>query len=196
MIIIEGVLIADEVLEELFACDLGACKGACCVQGESGAPLEADELPVLEQIYPSIKPYLTQAGRAAIQAQGFFVEEEDGSYTTPLIGAGGPCAYINYENGVAICGIEKAFRAGAVAFQKPVSCHLYPVRVVQQQQFELLYYHQWGICAPACRKGQRLGMPVFRFVKDALMRKYGTEFYTQLEELYQTRQRNDAPTAG
>lgn len=196
MILIDGVLLAEEILHELFACDLGACKGACCVQGESGAPLEHAELQTLQDIYPQIKQYLTPAGREAIRQQGFYVTEEDGSHTTTLIGEGGPCAYINYENGVAVCGIEKAYRAGATSFHKPISCHLYPVRVVQQPQFELLYYHQWGICAPACRKGQRLDMPVFRFVKDALVRKYGADFYDQLELLYKTRLDADEKPAG
>ncbi len=184
MRIVQGILVADDILEDNFACNLSACKGACCVDGDSGAPLDAEETLQLENIYKATKPYLKPEGREVIRTAGAWVRERDGTLTTPLIGENGPCAYINYENGVAVCGIERAWQAGAVPFRKPLSCHLYPIRVIQQEPMTMLYYHKWHICTPACMNGAKLKMPVFRFVKDALVRAFGESFYEELEAHY------------
>ncbi len=184
MIAIDNKLISDDLLDEKFVCDLNACKGACCVEGDSGAPLEESELKVLEEIYPIVKPYLTEKGIAILEKQKFMWEEEDEKYKTPLI-EGGPCAYVNYDNGIAVCGIEKAYLENKVSFRKPVSCHLYPVRISQKKDFEAVNYERWNICKAACKNGNKLKVPVFRFVKDALIRKYGQEFYDILEAYYQ-----------
>lgn len=184
MIWIEGKLVSDALVEEYFACQLSACKGACCWEGDSGAPLEETELAVLEAIYEQVKPFLSPAGIAAIEQQGKYVRsEDDGTYGTPLID-GGPCAYMVLgADGVAQCGIERAYRAGATDFQKPISCHLYPVRVSQNPDagFEALNYHQWDICSAACRRGEAEKIPLYQFVREALVRKYGQEFYDALE---------------
>ncbi|MCS6929747.1 MAG: DUF3109 family protein [Saprospiraceae bacterium] len=184
MLWIEGKLISDSLVEEFFACELSACKGACCWEGDFGAPLEEAELAVLEAIYPQVAPFLSPAGVEAIERQGKYVRcEEDGSYGTPLID-GGPCAYLVLdENGIGQCGFERAYRAGATHFQKPISCHLYPVRVSHNAEtgFEALNYHRWSICSAACQRGQAEKIPLYRFVREALVRKYGQEFYDALE---------------
>src|SRR5687768_4890923 len=132
MLVIDDILIGDAVVQEHFVCNLTACKGACCVEGESGAPLEPEELEILEKIYPEVKPYLTEEGRQIIETNGFSVGRK-GALKTPLLKEGG-CAYIRYENGVAQCGIQKAYREGKVTFEKPISCHLYPIRITKSKK--------------------------------------------------------------
>ncbi len=184
MIWIEGRLVSDALVEEYFACQLSVCKGACCWEGDLGAPLEAAEAATLDAIYEQVRPFLSPAGIAAIEQQGRYVRyEETEDYGTPLID-GGPCAYMVLgADGIAQCGIERAYQAGATNFQKPISCHLYPVRVTYHPEtgFEALNYHQWEICSAACRRGEAEKIPVYRFVREALVRKYGQEFYDALE---------------
>jgi hypothetical protein len=182
MIIIQDKLVSDALVTEQFACNLSACKGACCWEGDAGAPLEPEELSVLDQIYPLIQPYLSPAGIAAIEQQGCYTRFE-GEWGTTLID-GGPCAYMTLgPGGVAQCGIEMAWKAGAVDFQKPISCHLYPVRVLKNepQGFEALNYDQWSICSAACQRGASERIRVFEFVREALVRRYGEAFYEALE---------------
>jgi len=180
MILIDQQLISDEILDNAFACDLNACKGACCVEGDEGAFLEEDELSELERVYPVVKEYMTNEGILAVEKQGYFIKNEDGEFKTPLIG-GGPCAYIYYESGVALCGIEKAYRDGKIDWMKPISCHLYPIRITKSGEYDALNYERWDICSPACSNGERLQIPVYQFVKDALIRKYGSDFYEALD---------------
>lgn len=176
-------MVADDVTDEQFACNLTACKGACCWEGDFGAPLEADELPIVERIYPEVAPFLTDEGRAAIAEQGLYVANEQlGGYDTPLVD-NAACAYMTLnEQGMAMCGIEQAHRAGKIDWKKPISCHLYPIRVKSNPEagFEALNYDEWDICAAACAKGAREKIRVFEFAKDALIRKYGTEWYEEL----------------
>ena len=184
MLVIQDVLISDDLLEEQFLCNLQACKGACCWEGDWGAPLETEELHTLERIYEEVKPFLTSAGIAAIEADGpysFF--EEAGNYGTTLQ-PDGACAFMTYdEHGVAKCGIEQAHRAGATDFKKPISCHLYPVRVRDNRQlgFEALNYDRWDICSAACTLGRKERLALYRFVREALIRKYGEDFYEALD---------------
>lgn len=189
MILIEEKLISEDVLDVHFACNLTACKGACCVEGDEGAILEESELPVLEQIYPQVKPYLTPEGIEALEQQGFYYLNDEGAYKTPLIN-GGPCAYVVYDQGIALCGIEKAYREGKIEWPKPVSCHLYPIRIHRVGDYDALNYEKWNICQPACKQGKKLQIPVYRFVKDALIRKYGTSFYEALEATEKYREEN------
>jgi len=184
MIIIQDKLVSDDLVEEQFVCNLSACKGACCWEGDFGAPLEEAELPVLDSIFEKVKPFLSPAGIAAVEAQGKYVwfEKAEG-WGTPLID-GGPCAYMTYDAlGIAKCGIEQAWKAGATDFQKPISCHLYPVRVEKNEVigFEALNYDRWDICSAACELGKKEQVPVYQFVKDALVRQYGQEFYDELD---------------
>ncbi len=181
MIEIEKTLVSEDIFEEQFACDLTACKGACCVLGDSGAPLLEEELVILDDIYDDVKPFLRPEGIAALEAQGTFVVDVEGDFGTPLVN-GKECAYTTFdEKGVALCGIETAWRAGAVKWKKPISCELYPIRVVKLYEHEAVNYHKWGICAPACDCGAKLKLPVFRFLKEPLIRKFGKEYYEQLE---------------
>jgi hypothetical protein len=184
VLIVQDILISDDIIEEQFMCNLNACKGACCWEGDFGAPLEKAELETLDHIYPDVKPFLSPAGIQAIEKQGTYTyTKEANEYSTPLID-NGPCAYMTYDkNGVAQCGIEQAHNAGKVDFKKPISCHLYPIRVTSSADsgFQALNYDRWDICSAACELGKSQQMPVFRFVKDALIRKYGEAFYEELE---------------
>lgn len=186
MIIIDDKLIHDDLISEQFVCNLDACKGACCWEGDSGAPLEAEELPILEAIYPLVAPFLTAAGRKAIEEQGKYVYfEEAEEYGATLID-NAACAYMTMDSkGVAQCGIEEAYNKGLIPFRKPISCHLYPVRVFKNKEvnFEALNYDRWEICHAACTLGAKLKIPVYQFVKEALIRKYGEAFYDELDAL-------------
>ncbi|HXH19941.1 MAG TPA: DUF3109 family protein [Chitinophagales bacterium] len=181
MIVIDNILISDSLVQQHFACSLHACKGACCVEGESGAPLEFEETEMLEKIYPHIKDLLTDEGRKTIEEKGFYTKDKKGIYKTPLM-KDGACAYVRFENGIARCGIQKAYEAGKISFIKPVSCHLYPVRITKNRLHkEHVNYEEWEICNPACTLGQSLKMPLYKFVKEALVRKFGQGFYGALE---------------
>jgi len=178
---IEGKILSRDLFEKKFVCDLNACKGACCVEGSSGAPLTEEEIHILEDIYEEVKPYLPKKGLKAIEKQGAWVIDVDGDYTTPLVGEEKECAYTIFENGMALCGIEKAYKEGKINFKKPISCHLYPIRVTKTTKFEALNYDVWHLCEPACACGEKLQVPVYKFLKEAIIRKYGEEFYTMVD---------------
>ena len=183
MVIVQDKLVSDEVLKEAFVCDLEACKGACCWEGDYGAPLEAEEVSVLERILDSIAPFLLPEAVALLREQGVYADYEDQGPGTPLM-PNGACAYMTLdETGKAQCGIEQAFRAGATDFRKPISCHLYPIRIRKGHKgvFEALNYDRWEICSAACRLGKKLKVPVYQFLREALIRKYGAAFYEELE---------------
>ena len=184
MLIVKDVLVSDEIVEEQFICNLKACKGACCWEGDWGAPLETAELHILEQIYEHVAPYLSEEGKAVIKEEGLFTYyKEPKEYGTPLL-KNGACVYMTYDElGIAKCGIEQAYLAGATDFKKPISCHLYPIRVKANKKtgFESLNYDEWEICAAACQLGKKEQLPVYRFVKEALVRKYGEAFYEELD---------------
>lgn len=181
MIAIKNTLVSDEVITEKFVCHIEACKAACCVEGDMGAPLEEAEASFLEANLEKIKPFIEEAGWKAIQEQGAWVIDEEGEKSTPTV-EGRECAYVRItENGTLSCGIENAFNAGVLDFRKPVSCHLYPVRVKEHSQFTAVNYHRWHICQPACELGQKLGTPVYVFLKDALVRRFGADWYAELE---------------
>lgn len=184
MIIIDNLLISEDIIDEQFVCNLSACKGACCVAGDAGAPLEKDEIETLQQEIENIKPFLTKEGIQAINEQGVFVKDkEDRKYKlkTPLM-KGGACAFTVFDkNKTAGCGIEKAFEAGTTKFHKPISCHLYPIRITKSKDMEMLNYDEWDICSAACTLGKQLKVPVYQFLKAPLIRKYGQEMYDTLE---------------
>lgn len=184
MFIIEDILVSDDVVETQFLCNLNACKGACCWEGDWGAPLEKQELQTLVNIYDEVKPFLRKEGIAVIEKEGLYTYyEEPKDYGTPLL-ENGACAYMTYdEMGIAQCGIEQAHKAGKTDFRKPISCHLYPVRVKEQpeQGFVALNYDEWDICSAACSLGKKEQLPVYQFVKEALIRKFGIDFYEALD---------------
>lgn len=183
MFLIQGVFVTDDVTDEQFACNLSACKGACCWEGDFGAPLEASELQTLENAYDSIAPNLTEEGKAAIAAQGkYTANAQTGGHDTTLVN-GGACAYMGKTaGGIAYCAIEKTYNEGKIDWKKPISCHLYPIRVASKPEadFEALNYDRWEICSAACTKGEREKIRVFEFAKAALVRKYGEEWYEEL----------------
>jgi len=181
MIAIDNTLVSEDLIRKKFVCDLNRCKGACCVAGDAGAPVAADEYKALERNYEGIKPYLTAKGIKSVEKYGLYVTDKDGDVVTPLVGGNKECAYTVFENGIAGCGIEKAFNDGKSDFRKPVSCHLYPVRITSYKDYDAVNYHDWEICSPACKLGKALQVPVFRFLKDALIRKYGSDWYLKLE---------------
>lgn len=181
MIRVGNVLVSDDIAGNEFVCNLEKCKGACCVEGELGAPLEESELEILKSIYEDVRPFLTPQGIKAIEEQGLFILDEDGDYSTPTIG-GRECAYAVYDdNGILQCGIERAYNEGKTNWKKPISCHLYPIRILKKRNLEALNYHRWDICSPACELGKKLKVPVYRFLKEALIRKYGEAWYNELE---------------
>ena len=181
MIKVGDILVSDDIKDVEFVCHLDKCKGACCVEGDLGAPLEEEELSIMNEILEEVKPYLTPDGLKAIEEQGTYILDEDGDYSTPTIG-GKECAYSHYdEKGVLKCGIEQANLDGKIGFKKPISCHLYPIRITKNKQgFEAVNYHKWSICSAACSFGKSLQVPLFKFLKEPLVRKYGAGWYDEL----------------
>jgi hypothetical protein len=184
MIRIGNKIISQDILNEYFLCDLEKCRGNCCVYGDSGAPLEDDEIRLIEKHLPEIKLHMRAEGIHAINDQGAWVIDHDGEKVTPLVD-NEECAYTVFEEGIARCSIEIAFQKGSIPFQKPVSCHLYPVRVNRLKNGVALNYDQWNICEPARLLGKKNRIPVFRFLEDALIRVFGRSFYDELESIYQ-----------
>jgi hypothetical protein len=225
MIEIDGKIVSTDIITEKFLCDLSACKGICCVEGNAGAPLELritnyelrnnhrpslasatqqragkgegdnyelreelNEAEILEKEFPNYKPFMTAAGIAEVERQGFAVVDGDGDLVTPLVGdagrnADGECAYSYRDgNGVTLCAIEKAFNEGLTTFRKPISCHLYPIRVAKFGDGSLgLNYHRWAVCEGARELGRAKGVPMYRMLREAIVRRFGTEFYEALE---------------
>lgn len=178
-------IVSEDILDKDFVCNLNACKGACCIDGEAGAPLEVEETQILRDIYPKVKPFLRRESIEAIEAQGTSVTNDFGEHETPLIN-GADCVYVVFDKkGTALCGIEEAYNQGLINWKKPVSCHLYPVRIRDYTEFSAVNYHRWEICNPACALGKELQVPIYRFVKEALIRKFGEDWYAELEKVAQ-----------
>ncbi|GAA4276796.1 DUF3109 family protein [Aquimarina mytili] len=179
-------IISEDIIEKDFVCNLSACKGACCIDGEAGAPLEESEIQKLNDVYPIVKPYLRSKGIEAIEQQGTYIKTSNGELETPLIN-GADCAYVIFdENDTAMCAIEEAYNQGEIDWKKPISCHLYPVRVQNYTEFSAVNYHKWEICDDACVLGKELQVPVYKFVKEALIRKFGEDWYLELEKVAAT----------
>ena len=182
MIQIDDKLISEDLFSEEFVCNLAKCKGICCVEGDAGAPLDKDETKILDEIYPKIKPYLRPEGIQAIEEQGTYTLDFEGDLVTPLVN-NAECAYVIFdEKGYTKCAIEKAYEDGVIDWQKPISCHLYPIRITEYSNFSAINYHEWDICSDACTLGKELGVKVYQFLKKPLIRKYGEEFYQTLSE--------------
>lgn len=182
MIAIDNTLISEDLLEKKFVCDLNACKGACCVAGDSGAPLDKEELPILDAVLDKVKPYMVKKGLAAVKKHGTYVLDGDGDYTTTLVSEGAECAFVYFdEQNMAKCAIEKAYYDGVIDWKKPISCHLYPIRISKHKSYDAVNYSKWDICKPACACGEKLDVPVYKFLKEPLIRKYGKNWFKQLE---------------
>lgn len=173
-------VVSTQLFERKFVCDLNACKGACCVKGDAGAPLTFEEVSIMEDDLDAIKPYMRPEGISAVEKQGVFYMDQDNEPVTTLIN-GGECAFVYFdENAIAKCAIEQAFSEGKTDFKKPISCHLYPIRVKQFNEFTALNYDQWDICAPACACGEKLDVPVYKFLKEPIIRAFGAPFFEEL----------------
>jgi Protein of unknown function (DUF3109) len=182
MILIETTVISDDIAEKFFVCDLIKCKGACCVEGDLGAPLEESELPLMDEVYEQVKPYLSPEGIKVIEEQGKYVKDWEGDFSTPVI-EGRECAFAIYDQkGILKCGIEQAYFDGKITFRKPISCHLYPIRITKYDDYDALNYDRWHICSDACSYGEALGVEIYKFLKEPLIRKYGQKWYNDLEQ--------------
>ncbi|MFV0248764.1 MAG: DUF3109 family protein [Tenacibaculum sp.] len=180
---LDNVLVSESIIEKQFACNLSACKGSCCIEGNAGAPLEKEETKILDKIYPKIKALLRKQGIDSIDKQGTWICSSQGELETPLID-GADCAYVIFNNkGIALCAIEQAYNRGIIDWKKPISCHLYPIRVKHYKEFCAVNYQKWDICHTACTLGKQKQTPVFKFVKQALIRKFGEQWYEKLEKI-------------
>ena len=190
MIQIDDKLISEDLFSEEFVCNLAKCKGICCVEGDAGAPLDEEETHILDEIYPKIKPYLRPEGIQAIEEQGTYTLDFEGDLVTPLVN-NAECAYVIFdEKGYTKCAIEKAYEDGVIDWQKPISCHLYPIRITEYSNFSAINYHEWDICSDACTLGKELGVKVYQFLKKPLIRKYGEDFYQTLSEAAEEWEKN------
>lgn len=180
---IDGKIVSQDIFDVYFACDYEKCKGICCVEGESGAPLKEEELLLIEEAYPKIENLLSDKAKKEIEKSGLVVIDSDGDLVTPIID-GRECVYtITDENGNYLCAFEKVYFEGKTKFQKPISCALYPIRLTEYKDFTAVNYHKWSVCKCALKKGKKESMPVFRFLKRPIIRAFGEDFYNQLEDL-------------
>jgi hypothetical protein len=184
MIVIDNKLISNEIVDEQFVCDLNKCKGGCCVDGDAGAPLNKDELEEINNVYDAVLPYLDEENKKELERQGKYVYDKEFGWVTPTISSK-ICVYgITDNKGIVKCGIEQAYNDGKVKWKKPISCHLYPIRIKQSRDKKVDYVNyepREDLCSAACTLGEKLKVPVYVFLKDALTRKYGAEFYEALE---------------
>lgn len=182
MIQIGKTIVSEDIIEKDFVCNLSACKGQCCIDGDAGAPLEEKELQIMRDIYTKVKPFMRKEGIVEVEKQGTYTTNSDGEHETTLID-GTDCAYVIFdEKNIALCAIEEAYNQGEINFKKPVSCHLYPVRVQDYSEFSAVNYDKWSICDDACTLGKELQIPTYKFVKQALIRKFGEDWYTELDK--------------
>ena len=185
MIQIDDTLVSLDLIERSFLCDLSHCKGQCCVEGDSGAPLEPGEEEELKRVLPEIWNDLLPEARTVIQSQGVAYTDSDGDRVTSIVGDKN-CVFTCYDtDGVCKCAIEKAYREGRVSFYKPTSCHLYPVRITQYKTFQAVNYHRWDVCKAAELLGKKEQVPVYQFLKEPLIRKFGQAWYDALDECAQ-----------
>ncbi len=182
MIQIANTLLSDDIFEAQFICDLCKCKGQCCVDGESGAPLTREEHDKIEEILPVIWDDLSPKAQQLISEQGISYNDTDGELVTSIVN-GEECVFTYYdENGICKCAIDTAYREGRIAVQKPISCHLYPIRLTDYADYTAVNYHQWSICRPAVKLGRKEGVPLYRFLREPLIRRFGEEWYNEVCE--------------
>ena len=180
MLQIDNAILSFDILETKFACDIKKCKGACCILGDSGAPLENCEVDLLESLHAQIRPFMRKEGIEAVELHGTSVIDSDGDKVTPLVN-NKECAYVIFEEGIAKCAIERAYESKVISFRKPISCHLYPIRITKYSSFEALNYHKWDICKPALKNGIKMDIPLYIYLEESLTRKFGNDWYQQLQ---------------
>ena len=185
MFLIDDVLINEEIYQKNFICNIEKCRGACCWEGDYGAPLEEEEIEILENAYEAIKPHIDKEGRDHIERNGIYEYVKDLKKNATTLLSDGRCVFLSMENDTAKCGIEKAYESGDTNFKKPISCHLYPIRVDENKEngFDVLKYDKWDICSAACTLGDNHQVKIYQFLKEALIRKYGKSFFNQLDDL-------------
>jgi hypothetical protein len=179
MIFIENTIVSDELKTVQFCCDPDKCKGSCCVEGDAGAPLEEEEISFLEDHLEDIKPFMTPEGIREIGRMGVFDYDSEANLVTPLVN-GRECAFVYFESGQAKCAIEKAYDLNKIPFRKPLSCHLYPVRISRLKQHEAVNYHKWHVCKTALEKGKHDRLALYLFLRDALIRRFGKSWFDSL----------------
>lgn len=181
MIQIDDTIISVDCLTEKFCCDLEACKGECCIEGDAGAPVELEEVAALEEALPVVWPMLSASAQAVIDRQGVVYTDEEGDLVTSIVN-GKDCVFTCYgEDGTCYCALERAYREGKTSFYKPISCHLYPIRLKKVGGCVALNYNRWDVCKMAVVKGRQLDLPVYRFLKAPLIRRFGEAWYAELE---------------
>jgi hypothetical protein len=181
MLQIDDTVVSLDLFDEQFVCDLNSCKGICCIEGDDGAPLEEEEVKIIEELLPVIWDDLTEVSKEVIRKQGVSYIDSDGEPVTSIVN-GAECVFTyTDENGMCKCAIEKAYREGKTSFYKPISCHLYPVRLQKYNDFLAVNYHRWSVCNCARRLGANLKVPVYKFLKEPLVRRFGVEWYEQME---------------
>ena len=188
VIVIDNVLVSDDVVEKRFVCDLGKCKGGCCEDGDAGAPLDNSELKIIDDVYVHVKPYLPQAAIDEIEKKGRYVYDKEFGWVTPVLPSDNEiCVYAYREpGGVIKCGFEQAYYDGKISWKKPISCHLYPIIAKPGKHGDyshVNYSPREKMCKPACTLGEKLELPVYRFLKEPLIRKFGQEFYEALDTI-------------
>ncbi len=194
MLVIDDVLISDDVLQEHFFCKLDACKGACCYEGDYGAPLEETEIALIEGLLQKVSKYLPERSIKKIETDGYYDVFGKEKFKGTQLHADGSCVFLFKDKlGIAKCAFEQAYYNGETDFKKPVSCHLYPVRITKDEKlgFEAINYDRWSICNAACQNGAKKQIPLFRFLKEALIRKYGEAFYEEMDAAYLNRYKKD-----
>jgi hypothetical protein len=188
MIVIDKVLISDDVVSEQFVCDLSNCKGGCCEDGDAGAPLSDEEIDEVKKAYPKVIPYLTDDGKKELGKQGLYRYDRDFGWVTPTVNKG-ICAYgFRDEKGIIKCSFEQAFNDGQISWKKPISCHLYPIKIKRSKHTDqemVNYEPRDPLCGPGCSLGKKLKVPVYQFLKDSIVRKYGSAFYEVLHNIAQ-----------
>lgn len=180
MIQIDDAVVALDIIEERFLCDLSICKGECCVEGESGAPLEKEEVDILKKILPIVWDDLSPIAQQWIKDHDVAYQDYDGDMVTSIVN-GKDCVFTYYDDkGICKCAIEKAHREGKIDFYKPISCHLYPIRLEKYPTFTAVNYHRWRVCKPAVALGNKQGLRIYQFLKEPLTRKFGEAWYNEL----------------
>lgn len=196
IVAIDDKLISTEIFERKFVCDLNACKGACCVEGDQGAPLTMEEAKLMETLVDKVRPYMRKEGLEVIDTEGVYYIDPWGEPATTLVNEQ-ECAFVYFdETDTAKCAIEKAYYEGEIDWKKPISCHLYPIRVKKIGEDLALNYDEWHICSPACACGAKLDVPVYKFLKEPIIRAFGETFYSDLEEIDKTLKENSGEISG
>lgn len=181
MLVVDHTVLSEDLFTQMFCCDLSQCGGACCVEGDAGAPLEEEEVGLLEDLLPKILPYMTEEGRSVVKKNDVFDYDAEGSLVTPLVNDR-ECAFLYYEGTCAYCAIEKAFLEHKIRFRKPISCHLYPIRISKRGFYDVLEYHRWDICECARMCGSARHSDIFTYLKEPLIRKYGKRWYDKVRK--------------